>query len=120
MDAQFHFELGSTTGTNDHLNVNGALNLDGTLNVAALAGFGAGVYDLIDYPLGLNQFTNNFLTLGTVPAGYTYTINYLIPGQVDLIVTPNIPEPGAWAFVVGGAALLVGVQRARRNARHGV
>ncbi len=115
---QFHFELGSATGTNDHLNVNGALNLNGTVNVTALAGFGTGVYDLIDFPT--LQLSGNLLTLGTLPSGYTYALLYL-PGQVDLSVVQNVvPEPGAWAFVLGGATLLLGAQRLRRNARHGV
>ena len=62
MNTQFHFELASATGPDDRLTVNGALNLNGTLNVTALAGFGTGVYDLIDHPL--TSVVLSGLTLG--------------------------------------------------------
>ena len=113
VSTKFHFELGSITGTNDHLNITGGLNLNGTLNVTALAGFGAGTYDLIDH--GALPLVTSGLTLGTLPSGFTYTVLYL-PTQVDLVVLPGaIPEPGAWTFVLGGGALLLGVQRLRRR-----
>ena len=127
VNSKFNFELGAMTGTNDHLNITGALNLNGTLNVTALAGFGVGDYDLIDYkPLTL---TGNGLTLGNLPPGFLYQIIYLpgsptisfVPGSVELVVLPlAVPEPGTWPFVLGGAVLLVGAQRLRRSARHGV
>ena len=114
VNTKFNFELGSITGTNDHLNVTGLLNLNGTLNVAALPGFGTGVYDLIDHPL--TSVVLSGLTLGDLPAGYTYTLLYL-PNQVDLSVVQNvIPEPGTWAFVLGGATLLLGAGHFRRRA----
>ena len=129
VNTKFNFELGAMTGTNDHLNITGALNLNGTLNVAALAGFGTGTYDLIDFkPLSL---TGSGLTLGTLPAGFLYVILYLpgspgvggvgsVPGSVDLVVTQAaVPEPGTWAFVLGGGALLLGAHRLRRRTGHG-
>ena len=117
VNTKFNFELGSITGTNDHLNITGGLNLNGTLNVTALAGFGTGTYDLIDH--GALPLVTSGLTLGTLPAGYTYSLLYL-PTQVDLVVVQTaVPEPGTWAFVLGGATLLLGVQRLRRNGRHG-
>ncbi len=113
VNTKFNFELGSITGTNDHLNVTGALNLNGTLNVTALAGFGTGTYDLIDHPI--TSIVLSGLTLGTLPSGYTYTVLYA-PNQVDLVVVQNVvPEPGTWAFVLGGATLLLGAQRFRRQ-----
>ena len=121
-DARFNFELGVATGANDHLTVNGLLSLAGTLNVTALAGFGTGTYDLIDYPAADYAYllTHDGLALGSLPAGYTYVLVNTVPGQVDLTVIQNaVPEPGTWAFVLGGAALLVGVQRRRGNARRG-
>ena len=112
----FHFELGSITGTNDHLNVNGLLNLNGTLNVAALPGFGTGTYDLVDYPVADYTYllAHDTLALGSLPAGYTYRLTNTIPGQVDLVVVQNIPEPSTWALLLGGATLLVGAHRRRR------
>ena len=122
-DALFTFELGAATGTNDHLTVNGLLNLNGTLDVTALAGFGTGTYDLIDYPVADSAYllTHDTLALGSLPAGYTYLLLDTVPGQVDLTVIQNVvPEPRTWAFVLGGATLLVAVQRRRGNARRGV
>ena len=100
-DANLTFELGAVSGgPNDHLNVTGALTLDGRLDVTALTGFGAGRYDLIDYTGAL---TNNVLALGTLPAGYTYAIDTSLTGQVDLLVTAAVPEPATW---LGGLGLL--------------
>ena len=116
VDALLNFELGLAMGTNDHITVNGLLNL----NVTALAGFGSGTYDLIDYPVADYPLTNDTLKLGSLPAGYTYSLVDESSGQVDLIVLANpVPEPGTWAFVLGGAALLAGAQRRCRNVRRG-
>lgn len=115
--ALLDFELGETgLATSDGLNVLGAFTLDGTLNVTALSGFGAGRYDLIDYSGAL---TDNGLSLGSLPAGYTYAIDTSsFPGQVDLVVTAVVPEPATWATIVAGLGLLlVGQQRRRRTAR---
>ena len=54
------FDLAGTAAS-DEIEVNGALTLEGTLNVNALAGFGAGRYDLIDYT---GTLTNDGLALG--------------------------------------------------------
>ncbi len=114
-DTALEFELGAANFTSsDHLDVVGAFTLDGTLDVTALAGFGAGRYDLIDYA-GL--FINNGLDLGTLPAGYTYSIDTTIPGQVDLVVTAVVPEPGTWVWLAGGMCALAGCLRRRRNGR---
>lgn len=111
------FELGQTgLATSDSLNVLGVFTLDGTLNVTALSGFGAGRYDLIDYSGAL---TDNGLFLGSLPAGYTYALDTAsFPGQVGLVVTAAVPEPATWATTVAGLGLLlVGQQRGRRPAR---
>ena len=55
-------------GINDLINVGGNLTLDGTLNVAALTGFGEGIYRLINYG---GTLTDNGLLLGTRPDGFT-------------------------------------------------
>ncbi|QIF01380.1 autotransporter domain-containing protein [Roseimicrobium sp. ORNL1] len=67
----------------DLLQVNGALTLDGVLNIDALTGFNVGTYRLINY----STLTNNFgLGLGDVPLGLNYTIDTATAGQVNLIV----------------------------------
>lgn len=67
----------------DLLQVNGALTLDGVLNIDALTSFNVGTYRLINY----SALTNNFgLGLGDVPLGLNYTIDTATAGQVNLIV----------------------------------
>ncbi len=92
--------------------VNGNLTLAGTLNVSALAGFGAGVYQLFNYT---GSLTDNGLALGTLPAGFTYKIDELTPGQVNLDVA-SVPEPGTLALAAISAAML-GIARLRRTDR---
>ena len=108
------FDLASTADASDQIKVNGAFTLDGTLNVNALAGFGMGRYDLIDYT---GTLTNNTLDLGTLPSGYSYSIDTSIAGQVDLVVTNAVPEPSAWVVLLGGGTLLACILRRRVRAR---
>ncbi len=61
----------------------GDLTLDGTLNVIAYPNFGAGTYTLFTYTGAL---TDNGLTFGSMPAGYSYFLDISTPGQVKLIV----------------------------------
>jgi autotransporter-associated beta strand protein len=61
--------------------VNGALTLDGTLNITDAGGFGAGTYRLIDYTGAL---TDNGLSLGTAPAG-NLTVQTSVANQVNLV-----------------------------------
>ena len=98
------------SGVNDLTIVNGNLTLAGTLNVAALAGFGAGVYQLFDYT---GSLADNGLTLGSLPAGFTYKIDELTPGQVNLDVAA-VPEPGTIVLAMISAALL-GIGKLRRR-----
>ena len=73
-------------GTNsDRTVVSGNLTVGGTLNVTDAGGFGIGSYTLFAYPTASN-FVNNGLSVGTAPAGYTYTINTATAGQVKLDV----------------------------------
>ncbi|WP_422096591.1 autotransporter-associated beta strand repeat-containing protein [Variovorax sp.] len=70
---------------NDLVNVNGNLQLDGTLNVAETAGgkFGAGIYRLINYTGGL---TDNGLDIGTAPGAKTdLQVQTSVAQQVNLV-----------------------------------
>ncbi len=73
---------------NDLTSVGGNLVLDGILNVNVSTGgtFGPGVYRLINYN---GTLTNNGLSFGTVPAGFTPNVDLqvqtAVPQQVNLI-----------------------------------
>jgi autotransporter-associated beta strand protein len=75
------FQLG-TGGS--QVSVTGDLTLAGTLNLTASAGFGPGTYPLFTYGGALSVAT---LTIGTAPAGYNYTVDSSVAGQVNVIVT---------------------------------
>jgi fibronectin-binding autotransporter adhesin len=82
-----NYELGQAGvagGTlNDLINVNGNLQLDGTLNVAESAGgkFGAGLYRLINYT---GTLTDNGLDIGTAPTG-KLSVQTSVANQVNLL-----------------------------------
>ncbi len=88
-------------GTNSSLvAVTGDLTLGGTLNLSASAGFGPGTYALFTYGGALSVGT---LTIGTVPAGYSYTIDTSVEGQVNLIVAQ--PSFGNIRVASGGLVI---------------
>ncbi|WP_462321637.1 IPTL-CTERM sorting domain-containing protein [Halochromatium sp.] len=84
------FELGDPAGTagtdSDLIDITGDLTLDGTLNVSALSGFGAGTYTLITYT---GSLSDNTLSIGTLPAGYSAGLDTATDGEVRLVVTLN-------------------------------
>jgi autotransporter-associated beta strand protein len=80
-------ELGSTS---DKAAVTGNLTLDGTVNVAASPGFAAGTYIIATYT---GTLTNNTLNVGTVPNGYTASVNTATAGEVKLVVVANNLPP---------------------------
>ncbi|WP_427308493.1 autotransporter-associated beta strand repeat-containing protein [Cupriavidus sp. H39] len=75
---------------NDLTQVNGNLTLAGTLNVSQAAGgvFGPGTYRLFNYT---GTLTNNGLSLGTMPAGTTNTLQTSVANQVNLVTSANVP-----------------------------
>jgi hypothetical protein len=100
-----------TLGTDsDLLQINGALTLDGLLNITAGTGFGAGQYLLANYT---GSLTDNGLGVNNTPGGYSYELDYSANGEVYLNVIA-IPEPSAATLLAVGA-LLVGLLRARRH-----
>lgn len=83
------YELGQAGvvggGVNDLIEVTGDLILDGSLRIADIGGFGAGVYRLMNYGGGL---TDNGLELGTLPTGADPSDLFLqtaVGGQVNLV-----------------------------------
>ncbi|MEO5916225.1 MAG: autotransporter-associated beta strand repeat-containing protein [Luteolibacter sp.] len=81
------FELGTSS---DKAAVTGNLTLDGTVNVTAATGFTAGTYTLVSYT---GTLTNNTLIVGTLPVGYTATVNTATAGQVKLVVVSTNTAP---------------------------
>ncbi len=75
------FQLGTAT---DRVAVAGNLTLGGTLNLSSATGFGSGTYTLFTYGGVLSLGTLNF---GAVPAGFGYTLDTSVVGQVNVMVT---------------------------------
>ena len=75
-------------GVNDLMDVTGDLNLAGTLNVTAYPNFGVGTYRLFNYT---GTLTGSGLVFGSLPAGYSYSIDTATYGQVNLLVTTPPP-----------------------------
>ena len=84
------YELGAAS---DKTVVSSNLTLTGTLNVSNAGGFGAGTYTLFTYG-GTLAYTN--VSIGTAPAGYTYTISTNTAGQVNLVVTSLLTAFEQW------------------------
>lgn len=80
-------------GINDLITVGGNLTLDGTLNVAALPGFGDGIYRLLNYAGAL---TDNGLAFGLRPDGYTASLITNVAGQVSVQFTLGVPTVLYW------------------------
>ena len=93
------FNLQSTTNNpaNDQIIVGGALNLAGAtvqINAAILQ---VGRYKLILYPPGSESGSAAAnLSLSYVPSGVTVALDDSIPGEIDLLVTPGVPETLTW------------------------
>ena len=102
--ARLAFDLGATAAS-DKIIVSGALALGGTLRVTNATGFSAGTYLLISYGGAL---TGTAPTLGSMPAGYTGSINMNTPGQVQLTVqlAPLTP-PTIRSITVSGDSVFV-------------
>ena len=75
---------------NDLIKVGGDLALDGVVDVTVTSGgaFDAGLYRVLTYGGALS---GPGLTLGSVPAGATVTVQTAIPGQINLINTAGLP-----------------------------
>lgn len=84
----YELDTPGTVGSNvnDLAVVNGNLTLDGILNVTDLGSFGAGTYTLITYG---GILTNNTVEIGTLPAGYSASIDTSTAGEVRLVVSTN-------------------------------
>ncbi|MES1264270.1 MAG: autotransporter-associated beta strand repeat-containing protein, partial [Variovorax sp.] len=84
--------------------VNGALTLDGQVNVTDLGGFGPGVYRLMNYTGAL---TDNGLLVGSTPSGTSLSVQTAVAKQVNLVNTTgqtlNFWDGGSAANLNNGA-----------------
>src|SRR4029077_17487658 len=87
----------------------GSLDLNSTFDQIAFQGStGADKYTLVTYSGTLSGTFDNFPTL---PSGYM--IDYSTLGEIDLISSTPVPEPGTWASAAFALAALIGLQRRR-------
>jgi autotransporter-associated beta strand protein len=98
-------------GVNDLTVVAGDLTLDGLLDVTALSSFGEGVYRLFDYS---GVLTDNGLEFGSLPEGFSYSIDTSIASQVNLQVQA-VPEASTLALASAGAVGLAVLRRRNRR-----
>jgi autotransporter-associated beta strand protein len=76
--------LGIPGTGNDGIDDVDDLTLDGVINVTDAGGFGAGTYVLVLYSGAL---TNNTLTVGTLPVGFSAIVDTGTAGEVRLLVS---------------------------------
>jgi autotransporter-associated beta strand protein len=86
-EAILNFELGAIAAS-DKIIINNNLVLGGTLNVASVAGFGAGTYTLMTYGGALS---GTLPAMGSKPSGYSCTVNTNTAGQIRLVVQVQTP-----------------------------
>lgn len=79
-----NYQYGIPNGLNDLVKVMGNLTLAGTLNVTDVGGFGPGVYRVFDYT---GSLTNSTLNLGSLPGGFSFSVDTSIAMQVNLVVS---------------------------------
>ena len=104
--ATLNYDLGTTS---DRATVTGNLTLDGTVNVTAVAGFGAGSYTILTYT---GSLTNKILAIGTLPEGYLATLDTTTTGQVKLVVTRINAAP---QIALAVSAITTGVRTSNLN-----
>lgn len=108
------FNLASPVASgNDHVSILGDLTLDGILNINPAAGFANGSYELFSYTGGL---TNNGLTLGSLPIGFSYSIDTSVQGIVNLVV---VPEPQTLGLLLSACTVGLAVHSQRNRQRRG-
>lgn len=107
------------SGINDLVAVTGNLTLDGTLDVngiGSFAGVTSGTWTLLTYSGAL---TDNGLVLNNLPMldpSYQWSLNTGsgTNSAVTLSITA-IPEPSTFAFLISGAAIVLGLGRRLRR-----
>jgi fibronectin-binding autotransporter adhesin len=102
--AILNFELGAIAAS-DKIVISNNLVLNGTLNVAGVAGFGAGTYTLITCGGALSGAPP---AIGSKPSGYSCTVSTNTVGQVRLIVQTQTPPVFGSIVMADGNAIFKG------------
>jgi len=117
-DTILYWDLGAagTVGgpANDLVVVNGALTLDGRMEIRQGQGFSAGIYTLFTYGGALTD--NGFSVVYLGSNNYTGALDFSTPGQVNLVVTAT-PEPAALACMVSMLPLFMRRRKGRKPQR---
>ena len=93
-----NYELGSIPSS-DKIQVAGTFALDGTVNVTAAPGFGAGTYSLSAFT---GVLTDNTLSVGTLPEGFSATVE-ASGGSVRLVITEDLTPFEQWQIANFGS-----------------
>jgi hypothetical protein len=112
-DTLWRFELATPgvigSGVNDLLSINGALILDGALEINPFAGLAAGTYRLANYA---GVLTDNGMVLDPAfLAAYPGSaIDTGSAGEINLVL---VPEPGSALLMLGGLGIAASLRRRR-------
>ena len=124
-DAVYKFNLNPTLGTSDLLNVDGTVSLGS--GVAAVSSnvlsdeilSGGQIFEIADSTSPISGYFANLPDGTTIVLGdNSYVINY---GNGDgvadeiTLTAEAIPEPGAWAMMLGGTGMLMAFGHGRRR-----
>lgn len=98
--AILNFDLGSpgSAMASDRLQINGNVELNGTLNVTDAGGFGVGVYRLIDFT---GSLTDNGLDVGTLPSSVAASqaqVQTSVANQINLVIDEAVVVPTVQFF----------------------
>jgi autotransporter-associated beta strand protein len=103
------FELDTVLGVDksDLINVlstGGTTINGGTINLRNLGNMTVGTYILIDYTGNMSGSINN-LSFGTVPAGFSYSLNNNTSNKSIELIVGVVPEPATWLLCAMAAAV---------------
>jgi autotransporter-associated beta strand protein len=111
---------GGATSDSDSYDLTGALSFGGSgaydfnFSGSSLTGDGPWTYDLITYA-SESGYTSG-LTAENLPVGYSGGFSSLDPsGGILTFTVSAVPEPGVYALVLGGVALLAGLRRRKHS-----
>jgi len=85
----------------------------GIINITPLAGFGPGIYDLMDFPSGQASGLDNLSLTSTSIPGYVLSLQSA--GNAERLVVSSVPEPSTLMMLCVAAGALSSRVRRRRT-----